>query len=174
MKDRILKKVLARNNLLETYREQEAVLLWDQVVGEMSKFTRPKKVSRGKLIVEVPSASARQELTYMEEEFLRELNRRLEGSELKEIKFVLGGQESLAPERSSESVNLEEVNLSSQELEEIKKTFRGLEIDQSLRRQLQSLAIKQKKAEKARLAMGWSKCPNCGRTYRGKSCPDCS
>lgn len=168
-----LRTILRRNNLLEEYRTQKAVIVWDQIAGELTKIGTAKAVQQDKLIVEVDSAAAKQELNFLEEELLAKINQRLQEAELEGIKFVISSDPNRYTNQSHPDYTLEEVELSQDEREQLQDLLRGLDLDSDLRSQLERLMVAQKKLEKARMSHGWKKCPKCGGLYEGKVCLHC-
>lgn len=166
--------VFKRNNLLSEYKEQEPVFVWNQVAGEVGKIARPKEVQGKTLVLEVPSAAARQELSYLEDQFLEELNDNLDNTEIKKLKFELGRFPSRGTnENEEEDFDLGEVSLSGEELRKIDRALSETELDEETLESLRNLLITQKKKRKVRLENGWNECSSCGGIYPGDKCPYC-
>ncbi len=164
--------VFKRNNLLNEYKEQEPVFVWNQVAGEVGKIARPKEVQGKTLVLEVPSAAARQELSYLEDQFLEELNDDLDNAEIEKLKFELGRFPSRGT-NEEEDFDLDEISLSQRELGRIEEALSETELDEETRKSLRELLITQKKKRKVRLENGWKECPSCGGIYPGDGCPYC-
>lgn len=161
-----------RNNLLNEFKEQEPVFVWNQVAGEVGKIARPKKVKGDTLVLEVPSAAAKQELSYLEDQFLNELNDNLEETEISKLKFELGRFPSReTPE--GEDFDLDEVSLSEEEYEKIEAAIEKTDLDRDTAASLKELLVTQQKKRKVRLENGWNECPSCGGIYPGEVCPYC-
>ncbi len=167
-----LYSIFKRNNLLDEFREQEPVFVWNQVAGEVGKIARPKRVKGDTLVLEVPSAAAKQELSYLEGQFLDELNENLEETEITKLKFELGRFPSReTPE--AEDFDLEEVSLSEEEYEKIEAALEKTDLDRETAASLKELLVTQQKKRKVRLENGWNECPSCGGVYPGEVCPYC-
>jgi|GEM_PF-1906876 len=175
----ILTSIFKRNNLLEEYRSQEALFVWNEVMGENTKeIATPLKVIGRKLLVATQSSSAQQELSYMEDEFLEEINARLQGPELRKIKFIVERGRSRRHSGTKRKNgwrdrDLEDIELDEEERLEIETALEGLDLGEELRNCLRNFLTAQKKEEKARLSSGWQRCPRCGRLYEGDSCLRC-
>lgn len=167
-----LYSIFKRNNLLTEFKKQEPVFVWNQVAGEVGKIARPKKVQGDTLILEVPSAAAKQELSYLENQFLNELNEGLEETEIESLKFELGR----FPSRETSAENdfdLDEVSLSEAEREKIEKAIERTDLERETAGSLKKLLVTQQKERKVRLENGWNECPSCGGIYPGHVCPYC-
>lgn len=167
-----IKEIFRKHDLLERLTRQEALLVWDQVAGSMNKFTRPLLVKEGKLIVEVSSSSAKQELSYLEEEYKKKINERLEESRIDKIEFVV---ESFPKEKTGgvEGMEIEDEKLDSKEKEAVKNLLDDINLDQELKESIENLMVSKLKADKVRLKNGWRQCEKCGRIHRGRECPRC-
>ena len=83
-----LGRVLARLNLLEPIKRQSAIQLWPSVVGEqLAARTRPLRLSGRTLIVSVPEAALRNELSLRMTQLVKKYHR-LGYTFIREIKFV--------------------------------------------------------------------------------------
>jgi len=84
-----LQGLLDSLGLAESMERWKAVELWPAVVGERAAArTRAVAVRNGELLVEVENPGWMNELTYVKPRALLELNRRLEGMEIKDIRFL--------------------------------------------------------------------------------------
>lgn len=168
----ILRLIFAKNNLLDEYRSQKPIFIWTEVSGELGKIARPRQVKGNKLILDVPSAAAKQELTYLETELLDRLNEHLKEKKIKKLKFQIGEfpDQSRTPTRK---FDISEVSLTEEEMEDIDSAVSGRGLEGETKESLRSLLISQQKNRKVRLNAGWTECPNCGGVYDGKNCPYC-
>lgn len=167
-----LAAIFRKNNLLSEYEKQEPVFVWTEIAGELGKVARPKKVQSGKLLLEVPSAAAKQELSFLEEEFLDKLNENLTHSKIDGLKFQLG-RFSEDTEASGVSYDIEEITLTDEERKKIDGALADTNLDEPVRRSLKSLLVTQQKKRKARLKEGWHECPACGGVYPDYKCSHC-
>lgn len=167
-----IKEIFRKHDLLEQLTRQEALLVWNQIAGSMNKFTRPILVKEGKLIVEVSSSSAKQELSYLEEEYKKKINERLKESRIEEIEFVV---ESFPKEKTvrEEGMKIEDEELDSEEKEAVESLLDDVNLDQELKESIENLIVSKFKADKVRLKSGWRQCGECGRIHRGRECPRC-
>ncbi len=86
---KILHQLLERYGLAQRAKEIEALNLWPEVVGEkIAKVTEARDVRDGRLFVKVENSVWRNELYYLKQEFINQLNRRLGQNILNDIMFV--------------------------------------------------------------------------------------
>ena len=84
-----IKHFLKNNNLETGVKQNNALLIWDSVVGKkIGKNTTPDKVEHGVLIVKVKSSTWRQELLFEKQKILNKLNRELGKKTIREIRFI--------------------------------------------------------------------------------------
>ena len=167
-----LAAIFKKNNLLSEYEKQEPVFVWEEIAGELGKVARPKEVKGEALVLEVPSAAAKQELSFLEEEFLEKLNDNLVHSRIDRLKFQLG-QFSEESGVSEGRYDLEEIDLTGEEMERIEKALVDTGLDERAKRSLKSLLVTQQKKRKARLKEGWHECPACGGIFPDFKCSHC-
>lgn len=168
----ILSAIFRRNNLLSEYKEQEPIFVWTEVAGEIGKIARPKKVKGNSLVLEVPSAAAKQELSFLKKEFLEKLNENLESTKIDNLRFELG---QFTEENSGENSNLDlsQVSLTEEERERIDNAVSQEGLDRETRISLKNLLLTQQKKRKLRLKNGWIECPSCGGIFPDDKCPYC-
>lgn len=88
-----LRDLLARLRLDEPMRGWQAVELWDEVVGErIAGRARATAFRDGTLYVSVENAAWMNELSYMRRKLTMELNRRLDGEVVRDIRFQPAGR----------------------------------------------------------------------------------
>ncbi len=165
-----LARVFKKNNLLEEFREQEAVFAWTEVAGELGKVARPRKVSGSSLILEVPSAAAKQELSFLEDQFLEKLNENLRETRIEKLRFELG---EFRDEPDNRAIDLDSVTLTDEEIEKIDGAVDDSGLEGPARESLRRLLLTQQRKRKQRLESGWNECPACGGVFPDKRCPYC-
>lgn len=168
----ILSAIFRRNNLLSEYEEQEPIFVWTEVAGEIGKIARPKKVKGNSLVLEVPSAAAKQELSFLEEEFLEKLNENLEYGKIDNLRFELG-QFTAENSGGSSKLDLSQVSLSEEEQERIDNAVSREGLERETRISLKNLLLTQQKKRKLRLKNGWKECPSCGGIFPEDKCSYC-
>jgi predicted nucleic acid-binding Zn ribbon protein len=91
-----LKDLLKKLDLEEPMQGWKAVELWAEVVGRHAAgHARAIAMREGTLIVEVDSAAWMNELGYQKRRAIRELNERMDGNYVKDIRFQpAAGEES--------------------------------------------------------------------------------
>ncbi len=81
--------MLERYGLAQRAKEIAALNLWAEVVGEkIAKVTEAKDVREGRLFVKVENSVWRNELYYIKQELIKELNLRLGQNIVNDIVFV--------------------------------------------------------------------------------------
>jgi len=89
----VLKNLLRDRGLEEGVRRHSALLGWEEVVGRrIAGRARPREMRGKTLFVEVDGSAWIQELTFLREEILEKLNRRVGGDALDRIIFLAKGE----------------------------------------------------------------------------------
>ncbi|MCK4682214.1 DUF721 domain-containing protein [Candidatus Bipolaricaulota bacterium] len=162
-----VQEILGKCNLGEEFRDQQLLLLWEQVVGnQLRHLTRAVRFAHGILTIEVASPSIAQELSFLKEHYSTRLNDLFGKPILREIRFV-PGQFQRTPARKP-------VALSAEERDKAHTLFSSLS-DPYLRRSFEHLYITQRQWEETLLAAGGKRCPQCGVVFyaAGAICPGC-
>jgi len=85
----ILQKVLSDLSLEEPLRRAQALMIWNEVVGEkISSVTEPLRLDRGRLFVRVSSDVWRNELVYHKTDIIEQLNRKCGGTVVEDLIFI--------------------------------------------------------------------------------------
>ncbi len=89
---RVLGKMLETEELRDGYRKHAALLHWSEVVGgKIAERARPQGIRGKTLFVEVDGSAWIQELSFLKEDILRELNERAGDDALDQIVFRAAG-----------------------------------------------------------------------------------
>ena len=84
-----IKAFLKESGLDKGVKQNTALLIWDEVVGEnIAENTSAEKVEHGTLTVKVDNSSWRQELVFKKKEIIDKLNSRIGKKTIKEIRFI--------------------------------------------------------------------------------------
>ena len=84
-----LKKAINEAGIKKAIDQEEAVLLWGDVVGKnILKVTTATKVDKGTLIVKTDSATWRQELHMQKKEIINKINKKIGSNAIKDIRFI--------------------------------------------------------------------------------------
>lgn len=84
----VLLGLFKQMGMKERFEENLSIAFWDVTVGkEIARHTEPYKVADGILFVRVDNDVWRTELTYMKNEILHKLNRKIGKKAITEIKF---------------------------------------------------------------------------------------
>ena len=87
---KLVELTLRRHGLYEKVREQQAIVLWPQIVGPaLDRVTQALQLRDGALLVRVQGAVWRSELHYMLPQLLQRLNDKL-NKPLREIRLLSG------------------------------------------------------------------------------------
>jgi predicted nucleic acid-binding Zn ribbon protein len=85
----ILSKSIKRLGMEKRLKGEAAILSWEKVVGpKIASNARAFKFVDSKLLVEVENPSWRNELIFMKEKIIRELNKSINSRVVKDIRFV--------------------------------------------------------------------------------------
>ena len=84
-----IKVFLKESGLDKGVKQNTALLIWDEVVGEkIAENTSAEKVEHGTLTIKVDNSSWRQELVFKKKEIIDKLNSRIGKKTIKEIRFL--------------------------------------------------------------------------------------
>ena len=84
-----IKIFLRKSGLEKGVKQNTALLVWDEVVGEnIAENTSAEKIEHGTLTVKVENSSWRQELVFKKKEIIEKLNSKLGKKTIKEIRFI--------------------------------------------------------------------------------------
>ena len=84
-----IKIFLRKSGLEKGVKQNTALLLWDEVVGEnIAENTNPEKVEHGTLLVTVENSPWRQELVFKKKEIIDKLNNKIGKKTIKDIRFI--------------------------------------------------------------------------------------
>jgi len=84
-----IKIFLRKSGLEKGVKQNTALLLWDEVVGEnIAENTNPEKVEHGTLLVTVENSSWRQELVFKKKEIIDKLNNKIGKKTIKDIRLI--------------------------------------------------------------------------------------
>lgn len=147
----LLGTLLAGWGLEERLHQYRALLIWDEVVGpQIAARTRPEKIRDGVLEVCVDQPSWMQQLQLLKPQILARLNARLGDGALREIYLKRGKVTAQAAAVGKiPAQGWRNVSLSSEEAAEL-RTLLAAVADTELRRELESLLVKQTKLAKIR------------------------
>jgi predicted nucleic acid-binding Zn ribbon protein len=166
---------LRRLKLDRAIKEQQAVLVWAEVVGPANaRHSWAQRLARGVLHVQAGSPAWAQELEMLKPQILERLNRRLQtppGDPLvTDIRFQTGAAAppvaGEGPRRTPPATRADAVSLARHELIKIEQTVAEI-TDPDLRGQLERSFVALAKVAAWRARRGWRACPDCGRLYRG-------
>lgn len=152
-------------------KEEMALLLWEQVVGDsISRHTSPLRVISGIMTVAVDSSVWLQELALQREEIRKRLNARIGDDVVKDIKFCTGPPPVISPPASRE-----EFLLPDREDVERAAKISGLIEDKGLAASFSRFLEHELCRQRVIRAQGWVKCNNCGSRHRDKDgiCDEC-
>ena len=177
----VVKDVLSHLELWAKTREQQAAIVWDEVVGgPIAAKTEVIEASRGVLHVRAHTPVWAQELTMQEAEIRRRLSEKLGGDFIREIRFSTRGPFHPRQEQPQEPAvprptrgELAAVTLDAAEKAEITEAARDAatpELAASVQRAMNA----QMRLSKWRAQHGWRPCCKCGElTYGAQECAAC-
>ncbi len=85
----ILKKLFSSMGIEEGLEQQDALLIWNDVVGErIAKISEPESVKHGRLYIRIKNNMWKQEVHYHKHEIIKRINERLMRDAIKDIVFL--------------------------------------------------------------------------------------
>ena len=171
---------LKRLGVAARCREQQAILIWPEVVGEANaRRSWPERVQDGVLSVVAASPAWAQELALLKGQIMERLRERLGADIIKDIRFSAGRRH--LPRRAREPKGARPRRPSLAELavdREVAAQIDGLvtEIDEpELRERVHKALLRLARVRAWRVRHGWRRCESCGGLHRarGKTCPVC-
>ena len=83
--------VFRRQGLLDQFRAQEPLLVWNEVAGEnMAKLAAPLRVREGIFYITVKNPVVAQQLELLKDRYIKKLNDALVDTEVKDLRFRVG------------------------------------------------------------------------------------
>jgi len=159
--------VLRKNNLLDAYQENTALLVWDHVIGSrLGRYARSAYVRDRILTVYVSSSTVAHELSLLKSKLLKDINEHIKPHRVRDIRFVQGSI-------PRPHVPIERIHDECGEAD-ARALFADLD-DPSLASRFIRLVASQKDREASLLAAGGRRCLRCGAVYLGDAdeCPGC-
>ena len=83
--------VFRRQGLLDQFREQEPLLVWNEIAGEnMAKLAAPLRVREGIFYIQVKNPVVAQQLEMLKDRYLKKLNEALIDTKITDLRFRVG------------------------------------------------------------------------------------
>jgi hypothetical protein len=160
-----IRTLLEKLGLGRSFKEQEPLLFWPEVVGpQMSRLTEALRVREGVLYVEAANHVVAQQLRLMSEMYLKKLNALLGEPLIREIRFRVGSSfasRRRLPRSEESELESEPEQLSLLEREKLSKLLDEVE-DPKLRKAFEGWILASLRQDQARRAQGGHRCPRCG------------
>jgi predicted nucleic acid-binding Zn ribbon protein len=177
----LIDAALKRMGLEARCREQRALLIWPEVVGEANaRRSWPERVQEGVLCVAAASPAWAQELTLLKSQILERLRARLGSDLIRDIRFTASRRRAARPaagreRRGPRGPALSEVAADRRACEAIEQLVTDVG-DAELRESLRLALLKCARLRVWRIRHGWRRCERCGGLHRrrGGACPVCS
>jgi predicted nucleic acid-binding Zn ribbon protein len=177
----IVRELLSHLELLEKTREQQAALIWDEVVGgPIAAKTEVLDADRGVLFVRARTPAWAQELAMREEEIRGRLNARLGSEVIREVRFTSrGGFRQRAEEEARPGPPVpDRRDVQATPLGEDDRAAIAAAAAQAtapdLAASIQRAATCDAQLARWRLLHGWRPCGRCGElTYGSEECVAC-
>ncbi|MCL6520662.1 MAG: DUF721 domain-containing protein [Armatimonadetes bacterium] len=167
---------LSALGLEQKIREQTAIILWNDLVGEqVAGAAQPEFVRNGILFVVVKNAVWANELGFYKRDIISRINKRLKKSAIRDIVFRVGSLPSprgLKVNSRAKCGDIEGISLSDEEIEQVESIARTVN-DPRLFNSLRGLLITVLRQEKWKKENGWKRCSKCGALHNGQ-CSVCS
>ena len=164
-----LNKFLKAQGLMEMSREKLCPIVWGEVVGDWyNSFTHVTRVRDGIAWIKCDSAPRANQLQLDAPDIIIQLNRRLGGNYIKELRPssagserpVIRGSDNLRPDTPSEG-DLAAIELETETLGRIKATAQEV-AEEDLRESLERILVNQAKLRIWQARHGYTKCKRCG------------
>lgn len=172
----VLRSAVSRLGLAGRLAQNEALLLWSEVVGEkLAARTEARAVKEGVLVVSVPGSAWAAELSLLKQDVLDRLNERLGEGTIKDIRFRVARGDarpsSVVPQGGS---GQELPALTVEEKCAIRELAAAVPVP-SLSEAYARVMESHRRREKQRWAQGWRPCRRCGllREPGEGRCPGC-
>ncbi|MDH7482176.1 MAG: DUF721 domain-containing protein [Armatimonadota bacterium] len=169
---------LSALGLEQKIREQTAIILWNDTVGEqVAGAAQPEFVRNGILFVVVKNAVWANELGFYKRDIISRINKQLGKPVIKDIVFRVGSLPSTKGSKVSSRAKCEDIegiSLSDGEIEQVEAIARTVN-DPQLFDSLRGLLITVLRQEKWKKENGWKPCSKCGALHNGQCsvCPVC-
>ncbi len=156
----VLNSTLKDMGIAKKIKEKQALKLWSEITGNnICKHTEAKYINQGVLFVIVDNSAWANELLFMKENLIKQLNKKLDKKIVKDIRFQTGSINKFK-KNESKSKKESQINLNSQEKQEILANLDFLS-DEELKDKIFNVMIVDKKNKKWKKNNGWKNCPNC-------------
>lgn len=171
---------LKRLGVAARCREQRAILIWPEVVGEANaRRSWPDQVRDGVLSVIAANPAWAQELTLLKGQILERLRERLGSDIIKDIRFSASRRRARRPAHAPQRPRakgpaLAEVVVDREAAAQIDGLVTEIE-DPEFRERLRKALLRLARLRAWRARHGWRRCESCGGLHRarGKACPVC-
>lgn len=172
----ILTRTLDNLDLAAKAQKYAVFSVWRKVVGDVSRYARPRRIQGDVLYVATASSVWSQELTFMGKGILFKLNEMLGGQYIREIRFsehLWSSQEDDAPQASQRRGGGAEAGPAAD------AQWAGVTQDEigdpALRRAFRRVAVSMVKRRQGLVASGYKVCRTCGCIYPADraGCPAC-
>ncbi|MFQ6041639.1 MAG: DUF721 domain-containing protein [Candidatus Poribacteria bacterium] len=152
----ILERLFRKLGYDKKVREQQAMFLWDEIVGEhVARNSQPTQIDNGRMSVVVSDSVWLTELNLLRMQYIAKINEQLGAKVVREIDFKIGRvnrpSERISPRRIEAEedyrTKLEEIELDPEELKIIGQAVAKVE-DEELGEILKRIFTDQKKSAK--------------------------
>jgi predicted nucleic acid-binding Zn ribbon protein len=84
----VLDKALESQGMDQRLRQENAVVLWDEIVGKkIAQASKAVKIERGTLLIEVKSSAWKHQIQMLKPDILKKLNAQLGPNTVKNLRF---------------------------------------------------------------------------------------
>ena len=174
-----LNKFLSEHNFYIKIKGYEALLKWDEIVGEkLAKYTKPLSYKEGVLTIGVVSSLFMRELNAMKPQILKRVQEKVGESPVHDLRFRVvehGHKPRVKHTPQDDIMDLSDIKLSAEDLAWIENLVSKFKGDKKAKMRYREMLLYFKKSEIARKKMGYKRCKRCGVLFKGKGdlCPAC-
>jgi len=170
----ILNTTLSDLGLFPKALKYQVFSLWGKIVGDVAKYAKPRRLQGDVLFVATASSVWSQELYFMRDSILAEVNQALGGEFIKELRFSEHMWESTDGEAPSAARH--PLPLGANDNETVSEEAQGIDIaDPGISRAFTRVARTMTRRKQYLLSRGYRVCRTCGSIYPKEKgeCPAC-
>ncbi|AGB40043.1 putative RNA-binding protein containing Zn ribbon [Halobacteroides halobius DSM 5150] len=158
---KLLDDTLNKLGLSRRLKEEKVLNLWSQLIGDkIGAHTQAKYINCGVLFVTVDNSTWAHQLLFMKKNLIQKINQKMGQQIVKEIRFQVGKLNKEAVQDFSDSDPLEDIELTSNELNKLQEITNQVE-DSEIRDKFFNLLINDQKRKKWQKINDWHPCPDC-------------
>lgn len=167
--EKILKTRIRKLGIDTRIKEKTIFFYWEDMVGELSRFSAPAFVNQGVLFVNVPNSVWAHNMLIFKHEILNRINSKLGSRVIKDIRFKCGkvGIRKFESFNREMDKKMEKIDLTEREWARVDAISLHIK-DVALRNKFREIVVKDLKYRKWKLQQKWKPCIKCKRLHDEK------